>query len=247
MRFRIGGLLVNVFGLRLGLGGTLMLLKANNISLFYEKSGSGPPLLLLHGNGEDHHIFDKLGEKLCNNFTLYAIDSRGHGQSEPSETFSYDIMAEDIYSFIVTLDLQKVDIIGFSDGAILALVLSLKHPEVINKMALLGVNLTPEDFTDESLVYIKALYEETKSPLIKMMLVEPNIELTALKDINIPAYVIAGENDLFKPEVFIQVAKALPQSQLKILKGHTHESYIVGNDLLYADFLSFFKFHGPTV
>ncbi|MDR1084630.1 MAG: alpha/beta hydrolase [Deltaproteobacteria bacterium] len=218
-----------------------MLIKINGVELFYKKSGSGPPLLLLHGNGEDHTIFNKLGEKLGRHFTLYAIDSRGHGQSQRAEVFSYDLMAEDVYLFIQDLNLKKIHVIGFSDGAIISLLLSLKHPEVINKMALLGVNLKPADFTDKSLGYINRVYWDTRDPLFKLMLDEPNIELSLLENIAAPTYVLAGESDIIKREIFFKVAETIPNSKLKILKDHTHDSYIVNNDMLYEEFLDFFS------
>lgn len=55
-----------------------MILKINNIDLFYEKFGSGTPIILVHGNGENHNIFDKIIPLLSELFTVYAIDLRGH-------------------------------------------------------------------------------------------------------------------------------------------------------------------------
>jgi len=218
-----------------------MKIKINEIELAYEKLGRGKPLLLLHGNGEDHHIFDKLAAKLQNDFTVYAIDSRNHGESTSTEDFSYETMAEDIYLFIKTLQLGKVNLIGFSDGAIIALLLSLKHMECLQKMALLGANLTPEDFTEESYQFVKEMYEETKNPLFQLMLEQPNIEVEDLKRITIPALVVGGEKDIFKPDTFITIANALSRGKLMIMKGHEHDSYITNQDILYTDFLEFFK------
>jgi pimeloyl-ACP methyl ester carboxylesterase len=154
--------------------------------------GEGPPLILLHGSGEDHHIFDKLSLKLENHFTLYLVNSRNHG-------------------------------------------------EAVDKMALLGVNLKPGDFTEESHKFIKDSYEETKDPLFKLMLEEPDIELDAVRGVGIPVLVVAAENDIFKPKTFTDLAGALPGATLKIMEGHEHDSYIVGQDLLYPDLLRFFK------
>ena len=75
-----------------------MIAKINGISLFCERLGNGAPLILLHGNGEDHNIFRVLINKLVQNFTVYAIDSRNHGQSEQTDDYSYATMTEDIYS-----------------------------------------------------------------------------------------------------------------------------------------------------
>jgi pimeloyl-ACP methyl ester carboxylesterase len=218
-----------------------MIVNVGDTALFYEKSGIGSPIILLHGNGEDHHIFDKLSAKLKNDFTVYSVDSRNHGQSGKTNDYSYNTMVEDIYRFIEVLELGRANLIGFSDGAIISLILAMNHGETVSRMALLGVNLKPDDFTEESYQFVKDTYENTKDPLFKLMLEEPNIELDAVKDINIPVLIIAAENDIFKPETFTNLADALPDARLKIMGGHEHDSYIVGQDLLYPDFISFFK------
>ncbi|GHV54251.1 alpha/beta hydrolase [Synergistales bacterium] len=218
-----------------------MFINAGDTVLFYEKSGIGSPVILLHGNGEDHHIFDKISAKLRNDFTVYSVDSRNHGKSEKTSDYSYNTMAEDIYRFVEVLNLGRVNLIGFSDGAIISLILAMNHGETVSKMALLGVNLKPDDFTEESHQFVKNTYEETKDPLFKLMLEEPDIELDAVKGLNIPVLLIAAENDIYKPETFTNLASALPDATLKIMDGHEHDSYIVGQDLLYPDFIRFFN------
>lgn len=216
-----------------------MKLKVNNIELAYEKMGNGEPLILLHGNGEDHHIFDKITSKLQNNFSVYAIDSRNHGESTATEDYLYETMAEDIYCFITTLNLGKVNLVGFSDGAIISLILAMNHMECVSKMALLGINLKPDDFTEENYQYLKEAYEKEKDPLLKLMLEHPNIELDDVKNVTIPTLVIAAEEDAFKPETFVNLANGLPNGELIIMNGHEHDSYIVNQDMLYPDLLGF--------
>lgn len=217
-----------------------MKIAVNNIELAYEKTGNGEPLILLHGNGEDHHIFDVITEKLKNHFTVYAIDSRNHGESTKTEEYSYETMSKDIYSFIETLKLGKVNLAGFSDGGIISLILAMNQGKCIHKMALLGPNLKPDDFTEESYELIKKEYEETKDPLFKLMLEQPHIELDDVKDVKTKTLVIGAEHDIFKPELFVDLANALPNGELMIMNGHEHGSYIVNQDILYADLLRFF-------
>ena len=218
-----------------------MKIKANGITLEYSKTGLGEAIILLHGNGEDHHIFDKLTEKLKEKFEVYAVDSRNHGGSDKTDDYSYETMAEDIFSFINVMKLGKVSLVGFSDGAVISILLALKYPNVIKKMALLGVNLKPGDFKKNCYDYIVKEYEETKNPLFKLMMEEPNIELEKLAGINIPALVIAGEDDIFYKKTFTDVAKTLPDAELIIMKGHNHDSYIANNDLLYPELSSFLE------
>jgi pimeloyl-ACP methyl ester carboxylesterase len=216
-------------------------ISVNGINLHYAKTGSGRPLILLHGNGEDHHIFDVITQKLKDNYTVYAVDSRNHGQSELTDQFSYDFMAEDLYQFILALNLDKPDILGFSDGAINSLIFALNHGDRANKIILLGVNLKPQDAKDEILDYIRALYEETPDPLLYLMLTAPNIELADISTVANPILVVGGEDDVIKGETFVNIASTLPNARLLIMEGHDHTSYIVEQDLFYpyvVEFLS---------
>lgn len=210
-----------------------MKIDVNNITLSYSKEGNGNPLILLHGNGEDRHIFDELIDKLKINFTVYAIDSRNHGDSTKSENYTYEVMAEDIHQFIEKLELKNVSLIGFSDGAILGLLLALKYSSIFEKMVLLGVNLKPSDFKQNIYDSIVEEYEKTKDPLFKMMLDQPNIELKDLKNITIPTFVIGAEDDLYYEDSFRNIANTIPNATLTIIKGHDHGSYVINNDLLY--------------
>lgn len=218
-----------------------MNITANNISLFYEKIGTGEPVLLLHGNGEDHHIFDPLTKKLAEEYTVYAIDSRCHGKSQKEVELSYQAMAQDVACFIQELKLAPVRLVGFSDGAIVGLLLAMQYPTFIKQMALLGINLSPQDFTDENYAYLENLYTKTKDPLIKLMLEEPNISLQQASTVKTPTLLLAGENDLFKPETFANLEKAMPNATLQILSNHQHDTYLVNTDFLFTTLHKFFS------
>lgn len=218
-----------------------MKIEVNNIELNYIKEGSGRPVILLHGNGEDHHIFDELIIKLKEHFTIYAVDSRNHGESSKTNDYSYETMAEDIYLFIKKLNLTDVSLVGFSDGAILGVLLSLQHPLLFSKMALLGINLKPTDFKEDIYNYLVEEYQKTKDPLLKMMLEQPNIELSQLSEISTPSLVVAGEDDLFYEKSFEDIAKTLPNGKLRVIQGHDHGSYIINQDILYPDLIEFLQ------
>ncbi|MDR1577560.1 MAG: alpha/beta hydrolase [Deltaproteobacteria bacterium] len=218
-----------------------MYIQINGVKLYYDKIGSGPPLVLAHGNSDNHHIFDTLSLKLTKHFTMYLLDSRDHGLSEKTGAWSYEAMAADLDGFIAALGLEPVNFLGFSDGAIVGLLLGLRRPTALKRMALLGANLSPADFTEEAVVFLRQLGRKVNSPIFQMIFEEPHIELESLKNIPTPCLVVAGEKDLFKPEVTPAIANTLPNARLLIVKGHDHISYIVYNDLLYKDLLKFFR------
>ena len=215
-----------------------MFQRVNGISLYYKKTGDGPSLLLLHGNGEDHHIFDPLAAKLSAHFTVYAPDSRNHGQSEKNADCSYEAMTADLYEFIKALCSGPVHIAGFSDGAIIALLLAMRHPGMINRLVLMGINLSPRDFLPEEYRKIQLEYEETGDPLLQLMLTEPNIRPKQLHAVTAPCLLTCAEHDVFSPRAFQTVQRHLA-APLLTFSGHTHDSYVTGTDLLYPHLLNF--------
>lgn len=124
-------------------------LRVNDIDLYYEEYGSGTPLVLLHGNGEDHTTFSVLGEALRHRFHIYAFDSRGHGLSSSVSEYHYADMATDIAKALETLFDSPVDILGFSDGGVIALFLGIWFPKLIRRMILCGSNYHPYGIKQE--------------------------------------------------------------------------------------------------
>jgi pimeloyl-ACP methyl ester carboxylesterase len=217
-----------------------MLAELDGVRLFYRQSGVGDPVVLLHGNGEDSGIFDALAEKLRRHFAVFAIDSRNHGQSQRTEDISYEAMAGDSLLFIKKLDLGPVFLAGFSDGAIVALMMAMRQPEAIRKMVLMGPNMSPDDLTGEAIELIARQASEPDGRLARMLLREPHLTPGDLAKIKVPALLVFGENDIFKPGTAAAMAKALPRSALKIMPGHDHQSYVAGQDVMYQDMASFF-------
>ncbi|WP_208560591.1 alpha/beta fold hydrolase [Marinilactibacillus kalidii] len=201
------------------------------LTVHYDVSGKGPNLILLHGNGEDHHIFDKVVTKLTDRFTVYAVDSRDHGKStKVTDAYTYEDMTEDIHQFIEQLGLTNVSILGFSDGGIIALLLGIRQEKYLMKLISLSPNLSPKDWKRKPLKYLEKKYEETKDPAFYMMLNEPNIDPARLTDIQVPTLVTAGEHDLFYRSMYRTIEKKIPDAELMILKGEDHSSYIIDND-----------------
>ena len=99
-----------------------MIAHVNGVELYYEKTGSGRPLLMLHGNGEDHTIFREAAAKLSQRYTCYVLDSRGHGRSTRVAPLHYRDMAADVLDFLEAYGLQDVLLYGFSDGGIVLMI-----------------------------------------------------------------------------------------------------------------------------
>lgn len=210
-----------------------MEIQVNNVKLYYEEYGSGQPIILLHGNQETHEIFDKLINKLKDNYKVYAIDSRCHGKSENPKEISYNLMCDDIIDFIKKLNIEKPILYGFSDGGIIGLLIAIKETNLLSNLIISGANITPDVFTFFDNLITKIFYFFTRSKYIKMMLDEPNIPLESLHRITIPVHVLAGEKDVIKYEHTKLIADNISNSTIEIIKGEKHGSYIIHSDKIY--------------
>lgn len=203
-----------------------MFITVNDLQLFYEQTGTGQPLLLVHGNGEDHTIFDEAVEYLKESYTCYAIDSRNHGKSESSSELHYEQMADDVVAFLDALDLRHVIYYGFSDGGIIGLYAAAKS-ERITEMIISGTNLTPDGVKPGLKYLIKAMTLFSRDPKLRLMLDEPHIDVKMLQGIKARTLVLAGEKDAVKEEETLQIGANIPGAVVKILPGESHGSYIV--------------------
>lgn len=196
--------------------------------LYYEETGDGTPLIMLHGNNESHEIFEEATEILSEKYTVYAIDSRGQGLSAVPDEFHYIDMAYDVINFIETLGIENPILYGFSDGGIIGLHVARLRGELISKLIISGANLSPKGLKGSAISEIKRDYKKSnKNPLIGLMLKEPNIFDFELEEINVPTLILAGSKDMVKPAETKKINKYIKGSTLRILEGETHSSYVV--------------------
>lgn len=203
-----------------------------DISLYYQSYGSGEPLILLHGNGEDGGYFVHQIGFFADNYHVFAVDTRGHGQS-PRGTAPFTIkqFADDLQKFMNEQNLEKATILGFSDGANIAMRFALSYPERIRALVLNAGNLNVwglESSTRHKIVkrYIKSVFRSFRSKrekrvleLQRLMLFDPNIRPEFLKAIQVPTLVIAGTEDLIKPKHTDLIAKSIPGAVKVLIPG----------------------------
>lgn len=210
-----------------------MFQKVNEIELYYEKMGKGTPVILLHGNGEDHRIFEKLIQKLAQDYTVYAIDSRGHGKSTAVKELNYVTMAEDIAAFVQSLQLERPILYGFSDGGILGLLMAVKHPKLLSALIISGANVNPKGIRAWYYCSFGLIYLITRNPKYKLMVTQPYIKDEELAKIRIETLVLAGSKDMIREKHTLHIAECIPGSALQILDGEDHMSYVYDNEKLY--------------
>ncbi|MBR7060265.1 MAG: alpha/beta hydrolase [Eubacterium sp.] len=202
------------------------------IKNYYVEAGEGKPLILLHGNGEDSSIFKFQINRFSEHFHIYAPDTRSHGKTPRGEKpFTLEQFAEDLKDFMDDRNIEKANILGFSDGGNIALIFAVKYPERVDKLVLNSANFIPEGLNTRFLIWTKircffasmmknSSKMQKKYELMSLMLNEPNLTEEDLKSIKSKTLVIAGKKDLIKKSHTEKIAGLISDSKLVFINGN---------------------------
>ncbi|MHC5229113.1 alpha/beta fold hydrolase [Enterococcus sp. LJL99] len=203
--------------------------------IFYEVTGSGFPLLLLHGNGGSSKYFSKQIPELSRYFKVYAIDSRGHGQStNTSATLTFQQMSEDLFALMEIEQIKEADILGFSDGANLAMVFTVNHPDKVHSLVLNAGNtldsgvvfpLRIATYIEYMLVSFLSLFSQKmkqKKAMVALMMRDIGINSNELKKIKCRTLILVGKYDIIKRSHSLYLARTIPKASFVLIPGQGH-------------------------
>ncbi len=132
--------------------------RIKDLKMYYEEYGYGYPLILIHGGASSIQMWDHQIPDFSSFFKVIAVDCRGQGKTNnPSGEFHYKQMADDFANLIKKLELEKVLICGWSDGAQIALEMGLLYPELAKALIVGGALL---DVSQEMIEGMKAIGTE---------------------------------------------------------------------------------------
>jgi pimeloyl-ACP methyl ester carboxylesterase len=206
----------------------------NDHRLFYAVHGSGPTLVLLHGGGDSgEHSFERQLDFLAAQHRIVAPDQVGQGRTpDVPGPLNYTAMMEDTVALLHKLKLKHVDIVGFSDGGILGLMLAIRHPELLRRLVISGVNIAPEGLNPDSLEDLRANQipkpKTIDEKLAQLWLTSPTyqqLNLELLGKIQQPVLVISGDRDAITLEHTLKIFHALPNAELCVLPGTDHMTF----------------------
>ncbi|MCR8907422.1 alpha/beta fold hydrolase [Thermophilibacter sp. ET337] len=210
-----------------------------------------PPVLMLHGNGEEHGIFGPVIDAVCaSGRSVIAVDSRSQGAStRGTAPLTYELMADDAIEVCARLGVPQVHVLGFSDGGILGLLLARDWGAHVLSLTALGANLTPAGLPKEDTDWMAFAAAENRrwakeghegaeledgtpvpSPaesariaeLLQLMVENPQIDAASLAGIDCPVTVMVGEFDEILPEETGRIVAAIPGAVKVVEPGIDH-------------------------
>lgn len=225
--------------------------KLNDIAVYYEVHGSGPPVVLLHGGYCSIESLQPQIEHLSGTYEVHAPERPGQGRTaDRPGPITFEDMVRDTLAYLDTFDIPSAHLVGFSDGAITGLLMARDHAERVLSLVAISANLDPSGFVadDDAAEAAEALPETSEtavvSPLreaydrlspdgpehgdvvleklVAMWQVEPQIEPASLASVRAPTLVLAGQHDSIRTDHTLEIADSIPGAQLAIIPGASH-------------------------
>ncbi|MFN4364726.1 MAG: alpha/beta fold hydrolase [Chryseobacterium hispalense] len=222
-------------------------IKLHDANIYYEEYGTGEPLILLEGNNGIISDFYHQISYFSKYFRVIAIDTRNQGKSQDFSkvNYGYEKLADDLFQVINQMKLQKVNILGWSDGGITGLLFNSKNPKMVNKLVVIGANTSPQAIDDTFISSVKKRFENSTDILEKrrlnLMINHPNIQANDLKKIENPVLVIAGSHDLVKIEDTKLIHRNISNSILLVVPDATHNVPLEKPDIVNEEIFNFLK------
>ncbi len=211
------------------------------IKMYTEVYGQGQPLLFIHGNSGSGGNFFKQVPYFSKKYKVIIADSRAQGKSaDPGDSLTYEMMADDYAALLDAMKIDSAYIVGWSDGGINGLLMAIRHPEKVKKLAITGANLRPDNtaIPQELLDMLMPVYNGLKNiqhrnemenagyKLLRLLIEQPQILSTDLQKISCPTLVIGGDHDVIKEEHTMEIYKNIPKAYLWILPNSGHSTPI---------------------
>jgi pimeloyl-ACP methyl ester carboxylesterase len=234
---------------------------ANGISIHYAIYGHGSPVILLHGGlANSDYWGHQVGALVDTHHAVVLMDSRGHGRTtRDSKAYGYDLMTDDVVALMDYLKIEKADVVGWSDGAIIGLDLAMRHKDRVGKIFAFGANTVPTGIKDDVernstfATFIgragREYAAQSATPkdfagfvgeISKMWAAQPNWTDAQLKTIDKPVLIVDGEHDeAIKPEHNTYMAETIPNARLVILPKTSHFAFMQDPELFNAVLLKF--------
>jgi pimeloyl-ACP methyl ester carboxylesterase len=231
--------------------------------IWYATYGHGEPVLLLHGGlGHSGNWGYQVPALLASGYRAILIDTRGHGRStRDARPFTYELLAADVLAVLDALGLEQTAMVGWSDGACIALILAMQAPARVAGVFFFGCNMDPsgtKELTAPNPVVDRCFgrhaadyarlsatpddFRAFAGAVGRMMATQPNYAARDLAEVRAPVTVVHSEGDEFiKREHAEYLARSIPGAELVILPGVTHFAPLQRPERFNATMLAFLR------
>lgn len=239
---------------------------AGGVHTWYEEHGrpTDPPVVLLHGALSDASSFGATVPGLVDTFRVVVPERRGQGHTPDLDgPITYRGMADDTIAFLETLGLDRVRLVGHSDGANVALLVALARPDLVERMVLISGNYRPEGVeralsieelgANQFLVDAYAAvspdgrehFPVVVAKIARMIAEEPDLTEEDLRRVAVRTLVMVGDDDAIVPEHTLSLFRSIPDAELAVVPGTSHVLTVEKPALVNALLLDFLT-HDPV-
>ena len=212
--------------------------------IYYATFGHGPPVILLHGGFGNTEVWGNQVPALTRaGYQVVAIDSRGHGRSSRDERpLTYELMASDVVAVMDQLILPRAAVVGWSDGAIVGLVLAIHNPDRLTRVFAFAANMDPSGVipgVDHDPMFLRFFakaerdyrrlsptpdgFADFQRAVEHMWDTEPNYTAADLARITTPVAIVDGDHDEAINRSHTEyLARSIPGARLIILPAASH-------------------------
>jgi pimeloyl-ACP methyl ester carboxylesterase len=212
------------------------------VRTWYDEHGDGSPLVLLHGGLVDARFFEPNLGPLAERFHVYTPERRGHGHSPDVEgPITYQLMADDTIAFLDAVVAGPADLVGHSDGAVVAMLVAMQRPELVDRLVMMsggfdksGEAVPDMEFdVDQVVQFLGTAYGEVSPdgeghfPVVvakigEMMRTEPAMDVSELARVTQRSLVVFADDDLMTLRHAVDMYDALPDAELAVVPGTSH-------------------------
>ncbi|MDR0921684.1 MAG: alpha/beta hydrolase [Lactobacillales bacterium] len=189
--------------------------------IYYEVSGTGDPLILLHGNGQSGRVFDPQVKEFKKYYTCIVIDSRAHGRSgNKKNELAFPQMARDVIEVMNKEKIYSANVLGFSDGANVAMFLATRYPKRVKKLILNAGNLTVNGLSFVARIasyfdFCLAKFFKKNTHIKNLLVRDIGLAKEDLRKITSPTLVLVGQFDVIKRSHSLTIAELIPKAEFK--------------------------------
>ncbi|WP_127507498.1 alpha/beta fold hydrolase [Actinoplanes solisilvae] len=213
--------------------------EVNGINLYYESHGDGRPLILLHGGLGSGEMFAPIIPRFAANHRVILVDLQGHGRTaDIDRPLDIKFMADDVAALIDHLGLEKPDVVGYSLGGGVALLLAIRHPQKVGRLVAASAGIRrsatyPEILEQQGQVGAAAAEFMKETPMYELyqrvaprpedfprlldkigQAMQQDFDYTEeVRDLQVPTLVVAADADMCPPSHFVEVFALLDGGQ----------------------------------